>query len=317
MVSPFPPYCPAEGVTGPAGNRYQFQQQPRYPRHGADGLSTPTAGAQAAQRWSKWHHLHPRRAPGHARPLGTHLPKPALNEGREGDRHRKPLSTGARRQGTAAFGAGAQACSLGRATHTTILGDAPYGAVRFLSSFRNAEVACYRYRWCHSHIPTIRGNPSRPVRLFWCNEQPSCLIFQKWDAALTSPSLCCAQPRRWWLNARLVGLSCSSLSPTIHAGVDAHGYTHMRVYNCPPQFSSETVFFPVGSSLPISVSECTDTQPFTSQAGESAQPHFHGAHVAPWFAQVSGMQTVPLFLYSAATITSQTTLLTGLVSRWV
>lgn len=129
----------------------------------------------------------------------------------------------------------------------------------------------------------IRGNPSRPVRLFWCNEQPSCLIFQKRDAALTSPSLCGAQPRRWRLNARLVGLSCSPAARFLppHMQVWMHMDTHTRVYNCPPQFSSETVFFPVGSSLPISVSECTDIQPFTSQAGKSAQPHFHGAHVAP------------------------------------
>lgn len=86
----------------------------------------------------------------------------------------------------------------------------------------------------------IRGNPSRPVRLFRCNEEPLCPIFQKREAALTSPSLCCPKPPRQWLNRSLWGFSAvQQLAFSLHTSRCGctRIHTHTYTYNYPSQFS--------------------------------------------------------------------------------
>lgn len=129
-----PSPLPAKGVAGPAGNWYQFKEQPRHPRHAAVGLSTPTAGAAGApddQSHSISTPQHRSRAPGRAHPSGTRLLKPALNEV-QGRRHARKIFV---QRGTAAFGEDAHACSGGCAAHTAVLRDSSCGAVGLFIPF--------------------------------------------------------------------------------------------------------------------------------------------------------------------------------------
>lgn len=81
----------------------------------------------------------------------------------------------------------------------------------------------------------IKGNPSQPVRLFWCNEQPLYLIFQTRDSALTSPSLRSAKPvgggsvQGWWGFPSVQQLA-TSLRTCRCGCTRIHAHTYMYVF---------------------------------------------------------------------------------------
>lgn len=149
---------------------------------------------------------HRSRAPGRAHPSGTHLPKPALNEGREGDTQRKSLSPEGSESGDGSSRRGCPCmltpvCGTQRCPQTL-----PVPRCRIFIPFPQHPSCLLSI--LVMPLEKVRGNPSRPVRLFWCNEQPLYLIFQQCDSALTAPFLCCTKPRRQWLNAKPGRLFC-------------------------------------------------------------------------------------------------------------
>lgn len=111
-------------------------------------------------------------------------------------------------------------CSHLCVTHSAVLRHSPWGAVGFLCPLSQHQTCLFSI--LVMPFEKVRGNPSQPVRLFWCNEQPLYLIFQQCNSDLTTPSLCCteaaAQSKAW--GAFLQPSSSGSLC--ISADVDMH-----------------------------------------------------------------------------------------------
>lgn len=173
---------------------------------------------------------HRSRAPGRAHPLGTYLLKPALNEGREGDTHGKIFIQRGAESGDSSFRSGCprvlrRVCDAHRCPQRRLeRGCRTFYPISTMQKSLVINIGDATWK--------IRGNPSQPVRLFWCNEQPLYLIFQNRDSALTSPFLCCAKPHTWWPSARLVGLFCSPATRRLLAYTQEwmHADTHTDIH---------------------------------------------------------------------------------------
>lgn len=171
---------------------------------------------------------HRSQALGHTRPSGTHLPKPALNKGREGHKiliHQVLEAGNSSIPGV--YHTSVQCTPLSSEIPHTELSDFYSISTTQKSLVTNSCDATQK----------IKGNPSQPKKLFWCNEQPLYLIFQKRDSALTSPSLRSAKSRRRWLSARLVGLLFIQLAASLHTcrcgctWIHAHTYIYIFLWN--------------------------------------------------------------------------------------